>query len=188
MPSLHLLIDTREQQPLAFSRTFTTGQRGWILTTERTTLPTGDYSIPGHAGRPGEIHGITIERKASLDELALCFTSQRERFESEMQRMTAFAVRVLLVIGRRDDIANECYRSRMNPVAFLASLDGWSERFNVPVRFCANRPEAADYVAQACRRYLERFEHELRERRRRIPPPPPLLRSRIATGDIRANA
>jgi len=130
--------------------------RRWIVTTERATLGTGDYSLAGYAGRDG----IIVERKSGLTELAGNLSTGRSRFEREMERMTAYAVRVLLVIGERGDIAKGLYRSKMTPISFQGSLDGWSERFNLTVRFVPDRTAAALYVVNALRRFLERAERE----------------------------
>ena len=156
---LPILIDTREQMPLAFPATLQASGRTWAITTRRATLSTGDYSIDGHeGGKTGQRSGICIERKQDLEELAGCFTAGRERFEREFARMELYRVRIITVVGSRADIMGHRYRSRMVPQSLLASLDGWCEWFGVHVHFAPSRREMSDYILQAMRRYLIRIE------------------------------
>lgn len=76
-----MLIDTREQRPLAF---------GPDVDTERVTLCTGDYSVTGCTDI------ARVERK-SLPDLVACVGRDRERFENELRRLDAFPVRALVI-------------------------------------------------------------------------------------------
>lgn len=123
-----VLIDTREQTPLEFSR----------LVARRATLTTGDYSFAG-----GE-SVFVVERK-SVSDLVGCVTSERERFEKELARIRGFRFSRLLVIGTREEIERARYRSNVSPRAVVNSLHSWEARF-VPVVFAATPPEAARLV------------------------------------------
>src|SRR4051812_11213780 len=84
-----LLIDSREQTPLAFTR----------LTSEACGLPTGDYTIKGF-----ENH-FAIERKSISDLVACCCGSNRKRFEAELTRLRGYSFRRLLVCGAPAEIS-----------------------------------------------------------------------------------
>ena len=75
-PTPTILIDTREQTPLPFAD----------LTTERRTLPTGDYSVLGFE------RDFIVERKSVAD-LVQSATFERERFERELVRMRGYSYR-----------------------------------------------------------------------------------------------
>jgi ERCC4-type nuclease len=119
-----IAIDSREQEPLKFTR----------LKSVLGTLYSGDYSIRGLEDQ------FAVERK-SLDDLAnCCLSSNRERFEHELHRLRGYRFKRLLVIGTREDIAAGHYHSRIAPKAVLATLGAFEVRY-LPVVF-ADTPEA----------------------------------------------
>jgi DNA excision repair protein ERCC-4 len=121
-----IAVDTREQNPLKFSR----------LQAVSFALFTGDYSIRGLE------HSFAVERK-SIDDLAnCCLASQRERFEHELLRLRGYRFKRLLVIGTREDIAAGRYHSRIAPKAVLATLGAFEVRYELPV-VMVDTPEAA---------------------------------------------
>ncbi len=124
-PSPVVLIDSREQRPLVFTR----------LPCERATLWTGDYSVRGME------RTFSVERK-SLDDLAASLTAGRERFAREMERLRGYSFRRLLLVGTRAQIEAHGYASKVAPAALLGSLAAWEIRYSVPVVFAAT-PEAA---------------------------------------------
>ena len=78
--NLTLLVDTREQDTKKFHERIT--QVGWPI--ERVALIVGDYSvkIPMPDGSSADLSDrVAIERKFSLDELCMCYTKDRARFE-----------------------------------------------------------------------------------------------------------
>lgn len=80
-----ILIDTREHETSALTQRIQ--QMGCPV--ERQKLNFGDYSakviLP--TGVPYSLENIVvIERKISSDEIANCFTSQRDRFTRELHR------------------------------------------------------------------------------------------------------
>lgn len=123
-----ILIDSREQTPLTFTN----------FHTEVATLSTGDYTAKGLEDI------ITVERK-SIQDLVGSLTSNRERFQREIQRMLAYRSRTLLIIGDgsdpQQDIRNGAYRSQAKPQSILASLAS-IEAKGVSIKF-ASTPEAA---------------------------------------------
>ncbi len=73
-----------------------------------------------------------------LDELCMCFTSQRDRFQREFERSTAGGAKIYLLVEDADweRLLSGKYRSRMRPDALAASLLAWSERYNIVPVFC----------------------------------------------------
>lgn len=124
--NLTIVIDTREQRPFSFPP----GVR-----TIRSGLVTGDYSLAGYT------RTITIERK-SLDDIAGCCGTHRERFGAEVLRLLGYPMRAILIEGTRIDIAAHRYKSRIHPNAVLGSLLQW-ENEGVPIVYAKDREEAA---------------------------------------------
>jgi DNA excision repair protein ERCC-4 len=93
-----IVIDSREQQPLSFSR----------LPTTRGTLLTGDYSVLGLQ----EL--FVIERKSVSDLVGCCVGQNRERFERELHRLRGFRFKRLLIIGSEAEILAGRYCSKSN--------------------------------------------------------------------------
>jgi DNA excision repair protein ERCC-4 len=128
--SPRLVIDTREQDPLVFTR----------LESRRGTLLTGDYSIAGLENL------FAIERKSIPDLVACCVGANRERFERELHRLRGFRFKRLLVVGREDDIHLGRYHSSVNPRAIFATLSAFEIRYDVPVVFASTASLAAHRV------------------------------------------
>jgi len=125
-----LVVDTREQDPLVFTR----------LPSVRGTLHTGDYSLVGF------LNEFCVERK-SLDDLAACCVGEnRLRMFREMARARGMRFKRFLVIGERLAIQGKRYRSHIDPKAVLATLATIEARFDVPVVHAANPGEGAEMV------------------------------------------
>jgi DNA excision repair protein ERCC-4 len=125
-----ILIDTREQTPLVFSR----------LESVIGTLATGDYSVIGLQ----EL--FAIERKSIDDLVGCCMGENRLRFERELHRLRGFRFKRLLVVGSRGEIEVQRYHSRISPKSVLGSLAAWECRFDLPVVFAPTPTEAADQI------------------------------------------
>lgn len=80
---------------------------------------------------------VVIERKASLDELAINITSQRARFEREFQRAKSNGAKVFLLIENASwwDIIAHHYRSQLNSKSYMATLLAWQCKYNITVSF-----------------------------------------------------
>jgi ERCC4-type nuclease len=83
-----IIIDTREQDPLPFSR----------LKTQVGTLIAGDYSIVGLERL------FAVERKSIPDLVGCCIGQNRERLERELHRLRGFSFKRLLVVGSEAQI------------------------------------------------------------------------------------
>lgn len=142
LESMQILVDTREQDTERARKRYDTFGAPY----SRATLSYGDYCY--NAKLPsGEwlfdteqviSAPIVIERKMSLDELAMCFTKGRDRFEREFQRAKANNARIFLLIENAtwENLLNGRYRSRFNHNAFLASLAAWIVRYDLQLIFC----------------------------------------------------
>lgn len=130
-----IIVDTREQTPLLFTR----------LASEVSGLTTGDYSFSG-----GETY-MAVERKSVADLVGCCTGVDRARFERELHRLRGFKFKRLLVVGYAYEITEHQYRSRLDPEAVMGTLAAFEVRYEVPIVFAANAEDAALWVEQwAC--------------------------------------
>jgi ERCC4-type nuclease len=121
-----VIVDTREQAPLAFTR----------LRSTVGTLSTGDYSFAGGA------ESFAIERKTIPDLVACCVGENRERFFRELHRLRGYRFKRLVVVGTVAEVEAGAYRSRIKPACVLATVQALEARFDVPVVWQPT-PEAA---------------------------------------------
>ena len=142
LQSMQILVDTREQNTERARKRYST----FGVPYSRATLSYGDYCYNAQLPngdwlfKEGEIVAapIAIERKMNLDELAMCFTRERDRFEREFQRAKANNARIFLLIENAtwENLLNGKYRSKYNQNAFLASLAAWIIRYDLQLIFC----------------------------------------------------
>ena len=125
-----IVIDTREQEPLAFER----------LTSVPGTLTTGDYSVAGLQDL------FSIERKTVADLVGCCMGENRERFERELHRLRGYRFKRLLVVGSEAEILAGQYHSNMKPKAVLASVCAFEVRYDLPVVWAATPGAAARQI------------------------------------------
>lgn len=134
---MQVIADTREQDTAYFRAR--TAQMGCAVIREK--LDFGDYSarflLDDGAWFDMRQH-VAIERKSSLDELALCFARDRARFEREFIRAGGCGARLyLLVEGATWEAAiSGEYRSKMAPQALVSSLIAWMCRYDCRVIMC----------------------------------------------------
>ena len=114
---MRVVIDTREQWPLAFSAE---------VQTVRGTLAVGDYSIEGLEDL------IVIERK-SLSDLLSSITSGRERFVKELRQLRAFRFAALVIEARWPDLLTGMWScpSQVAPNAVIGSLMSFVVKYGV---------------------------------------------------------
>ena len=142
LASMTILVDTREQDTERARRRYAT----FGVPYSRATLSYGDYCYNAQLPNGEWLFDveklisapIVIERKMSLDELAMCFTKGRDRFEREFQRAKANNARIFLLIENAtwENLLNGKYRSRFSKTAFLASLAAWIVRYDLQLIFC----------------------------------------------------
>ena len=142
LDSFEIIIDTREQPTKKAEERY----KAFEVPHSRHTLSYGDYTynltLPG-----GKLHDTSVtvqppcivERKMDLDELAMCFTRSRARFQAEFERAKQNNARIYLLVenGSWEKLIGHKYRSKYNPVAFLASLTAWMVRYDLQVIFCS---------------------------------------------------
>lgn len=137
-----ILHDTREQQTDRARRRYA----AFGVPTKAAVLDYGDYTYQAQLpdgkmiyDTSGRIEPIcAVERKMDLDELAMCFTKERKRFEAEMARCRDHGGRMFLLVENAtwENLLLGKYRSQFKPQAFLASIVAWSIRYDMQVIFC----------------------------------------------------
>lgn len=141
LKSLSILIDRREQDTEKARKRYET----FSVPYNRGTLDYGDYTYnaeidgkPLFDGNERIYPYCAVERKMNLDELAGCFTRDRKRFQAEMERAKAHNARIILLVENStwENLINGRYRSRLNSVAFLASITAWMIRYDLQILFC----------------------------------------------------
>ena len=162
--TFQILVDNREQAtPKAVER-----YKSFGVPYKRATLNYGDYCgiiTLNDSEIYDTAHSVkascVIERKMSLDELAMCFTRGRDRFRREMERAASNDSTVYLLVENAtyEGIIKHRYRSRFSPSAFMASLTAWTVRYNLRPIFCK-----ADTSGQLIKEILYRDMKERLER------------------------
>lgn len=135
LDAMTILIDTREQATEALQQRIDTMQ----APIKREKLDYGDYSAE-YVVPNGSVHNLckiaVIERKMSIDELCICFTKERERFEKEFERAECERMYLLIEGATWEKVLGGKYRSKYPPAALVASMWAWSIRYNIHFVFC----------------------------------------------------
>ena len=141
LKSLSILIDNREQDTERARKRY----KAFSVPYARATLDYGDYTynavingIPMHDTNSRLYPRCVVERKMNLDELAGCFTRDRKRFQAERERAKEHHSRIFLLVedASWENLINGKYKSRFNPIAFLASVTAWMIRYDLQLIFC----------------------------------------------------
>lgn len=161
--SIQILVDTREQDTERSRRRLAM----FPCPYSRIALPFGDYSYcftqPNGLLTPMGGH-FAIERKMSLDELATCFTHDRDRFRREFERSNRALASMILIVENAtfENLLNHKYRSKFNPEAFLASLTAWELRYGFRTVMCKEETTPRlifEYCKRDLKERLERGEY-----------------------------
>ena len=128
-----ILVDTREQHPLAFPG----------FETERTTLASGDYSVICDGKDMRDV--VAIERK-SISDLLNCVGQDRTRFEREMYRLAEIPYRALVIEDSMLELAIASRDTQMTVKQVFSSTLAWVFKYQLPVLFCSGRHYAAATV------------------------------------------
>lgn len=149
-----VLIDTREQLPYAFDAIRADKREGGgvlAVPTRVEGLPSGDYSLEGFADR------VAVERK-SLADLFGTLGKGRERFERELERLSAFDFAAVVVEAEWTQIVNDPpARSRLSPKTVFRSVVAWQQRYPRVHWWTVPGRDMGEVVAF---RVLERFHRE----------------------------
>jgi ERCC4-type nuclease len=149
-----ILVDTREQLPFEFKNfncDKSDGGGPLTVTTVRTTLPSGDYSLPGY-----EL-AVAIERK-SMSDLYGTLGRGRERFERELERLKGYAFTAVVIEASWNEILNDPpFRTNLSPKTVFRSVLAYSVRYPRIHWFTADSRRLAEAITL---RLLERFLKE----------------------------
>ena len=116
-PRAVLVVDTREQDPLDFSRF-----EGWFAGIEKRALKLGDYSIAG-------LEDVCVVERKNLSDLIHSCTTDRCVFVKRLREMAQYPHRLLLITSALSQVKS-CYshgggnpnRITQSLVAILAGL------------------------------------------------------------------
>ena len=137
LDSMTVLVDTRERPTEYSEKRYAQFGRPY----RREKLDVGDYSAE-FTTPTGEVvslkNKVVVERKNSIDELCMCYTTERGRFEREFERAKNGGIKVYLLIENAtfEAIYNGKYRSRMKPRSVVASILAWLARYNCVLVLC----------------------------------------------------
>lgn len=116
-PKAVLLVDTREQNPLNFSRF-----RGWFSGIEKKALKLGDYSIAG-------LEDVCVVERKDLSDLIHSCTADRSAFINRLRLMARYPHRLLVITSTLSQIKSPYAHANVDPnritqflVATLAGL------------------------------------------------------------------
>jgi ERCC4-type nuclease len=124
---MHVVIDTREQQPWTFD--------GQGFNTMRAKLDAGDYSVFGLEQR------VSIERK-SLDDWTGTVIRDRKRFYRELERLRGYDFRAVVIEASVREIMAGRYKSQVQPSTVLGFIAEVTIAQAVPVYLAGTRAEA----------------------------------------------
>lgn len=157
LDTMSVLWDTREQDTIRARKRME--QIGVPI--ERVALSFGDYSVKCDILDLRDI--VAIERKMDLSELAHCYCQDRKRFVREFERARQAGAKIYLLIedGSWEDAYAGKYRSRMEPVALVASIQAWLARYNCQIIFCQQQTTGRlihDILYRELKEALEKFD------------------------------
>jgi ERCC4-type nuclease len=127
-----LLVDTREQIPLDFSRF-----EGWFAGIERKALKLGDYSIAG-------MEDICVVERKELADLVHSCTTNRSVFVTRLRRMVQYRHRFLLIPSTLSQIKSP-YSHGGNPNRITQSLIAILAGLQIPF-LCSDTHELGEEI------------------------------------------
>jgi hypothetical protein len=148
-PLLTYIIDSREQHAFSFGEPVRPEFADGGSAVEG--LSEGDYGVR----LDGDLLSIRIERKNLGDLFGVCGNG-RDRFVRELERLTAFEYRAIVIEAPAHQILSGYERSRIPGRGVMASLCCWSVQFQIPVWFADGRQPHAR-AGGITQRLLEEF-------------------------------
>ncbi len=137
LSSITILIDTREQKINHIIKYFDEKDIKYRI----EKLDHGDYTcmIPKNEelgiNRDMYLNNtVSIERKASLEELSGNFTKERSRIENEFIRSKGKLI-LLIENASYEDIILWNYNTKYKPISFIATLKTFEARYNIETNF-----------------------------------------------------
>ena len=143
-----VIVDTRENPKFRWD--FSIIEK--CIGTEIRKLDTGDYSIEGLEDV------LAIERKRSTGEIAMNIGIDKERFIAELERMSKFKYKYLLLEFTMEDVNNFPKKSgiavwrwkglRITSKYMAKCLSSYKEKYGIEVIYCTSQEEANDRAIQ----------------------------------------
>jgi ERCC4-type nuclease len=127
-----LIVDSREQTNL-----FSKPQKGLLIT--RDTLKYGDYSVRGFESQIG------IERKNVMD-LFQSLGKERDRFKRELEGLSKFHRKWIVVEGTEDEILSFQNYTKMHPSSIRQSLVSIEIRLGIGIHYEPDRKSLERWV------------------------------------------
>ena len=155
-----VIVDTREKKNEHILRYLSGEGIKW----KKEKLDSGDYSfiLPNYPELDVDKKFI-IEKKNSLSEIAGNFTSGRERFAREFERLEEDQQIHIVIEGATwKKVFNGSYRSQLPPKSMRASLLTFSIRYDCPIWF-VGKDELPEFMYYLLRYELLEFLKDLRE-------------------------
>lgn len=157
LKSLVILVDTRERVNNHIIDYFDAHN----ISYKKKALDFGDYSfiLPKNENL-GILQDLSfekeiiIERKNSAEELALCFTQTRARFEDEFIKAGNAKKYLLIENCEYVDIATGNYKSDYSKKSYLATLHSFNHRYDINIVFMPNSSFSALYIVNTFYYYL----------------------------------
>jgi len=161
-----VIQDSQEKMPWNF-RTYTDFVESQVI----KKIPTGDYTILGHETE------FIVERKKSVDELALNLGQLYTRFRKELVRMREFKEAYIVCEFSSEDLINYPATSNLNKYSWnnkkspIPRMKGKSmyqqintiqEVYNLKFIFAMNRANARDTVLNLMKEFDERLRTQIR--------------------------
>lgn len=156
-PDYHVIKDTREQQGYFF------GVYESCLGTIDEKLDTGDYTIKGLEDK------ICIERKASVEELAINLGQKKHAFLNEIERMKGHEHKFLILEFSLDEMLDfpnksripqsqkDKYTVKISGKYMLKMLNEFQLYNGVHVLFCGSKYNAFKLVSSLLKRLNEMY-------------------------------
>lgn len=149
---LHVIIDTREQDPVLSDKEGDPSFPG--LKVSWSGLKTGDYSLVG-MDSPDCAHSVTIERK-SLPDLFGSTGRGRVRLEREFIRMSYFDYAEFVVEADLKTVLEKPPElSSMLPKSVYRTVLAFSQRYSVGCWFCPSKDFAEKHIYLSLRRFRD---------------------------------
>jgi len=134
-----------------------TGRFKWDVNWTVGKLDCGDYALDQHDGMDGNPAGVCFERKASFGELGQNLFHERDRFRREMELLSRFRVKAILVETGSFENLEMSYFGQGSISSLRESIRSIYEEFGIHTECPGSRKATGEYIVQASRRYLERL-------------------------------
>lgn len=155
MNKISIIYDTREQKPLTFERFLENNNLELI----KDTLSCGDYTLGGF-DIPCQIDdSIIIERKKDCQELIGNLGTNWERFKNELEQMSKFKHKFILVCGDQNFqwLYDKKY-TKLSPAFIFRQLAQIQINYGISIIFLGNRESVEEYIFRIFKRIIDKNE------------------------------